>query len=221
MPLMRALVLTNQDDENTYELADQYMFGDALMICPVTTKGELSRTVYLPRGEWYDYWSGKKYSGKQYITAVCPIDTIPIYVKAGAIMPMQEKMNYVGEKPAVKITLDIFPGADNYFELYEDDGKSLSYQDGNYSITRINLTQQGSLKFSIQKPEGKFQPVSHQFILKIHSLSRPNSVTENGQALSFENTHEEGQSGYWIFNEKEKMIYISLKKDASYSIEVK
>jgi alpha-glucosidase len=78
---MRALVFDYQDDQNVYEIGDQYLFGKDIMVCPVTTKGAQTRTVYLPQGEWFDYWTGKKYSGRQYIHVVTPLDTLPLFVK--------------------------------------------------------------------------------------------------------------------------------------------
>jgi alpha-glucosidase (family GH31 glycosyl hydrolase) len=135
-PLMKALVLNYQEDENVYEIGDQYLFGESLMVCPVTTKGAQTRTVYLPEGEWYDWWTGKKYPGKQYVHVVTPLDTLPVFAKAGAIIPLQPAMKYVGEKAVDVISLDIFPAGNSSFDLYEDDGQSLNYLQGQYSITK-------------------------------------------------------------------------------------
>jgi alpha-glucosidase len=218
MPVMRALVLEHQDDDNVYDISDQYMFGNALMICPVTTKGAQTRTVYLPAGEWFDYWTGKKFEGKQFITAVCPLDSMPIFAKAGAIIPMQETMAYVGEKRQDKITLDIFPGADHSFNFYEDDGKSLDYQRGDYVLTKIDLTSsKASVKIQIAKPEGKFQPSPHQFLLRIHSDKRPTSVWENGQFMNETGNKPEG----WVYDLKEKIIWVTPHVQTNPSIEVK
>ena len=135
-PLMSGLVIDYQDDGNVYDIGDQYMFGNNMMICPVTVKGAKTRSIYLPEGNWVDYWTGKEYTGKKYIHVVTPLDTIPIFVKAGAIIPMQPTMIYVGEKPVDVITVEIFPNKNSSFELYEDDGTSLQYQQGNFAITK-------------------------------------------------------------------------------------
>jgi len=221
MPMMRALVLDYQDDENTYEIGDQYLFGDAMMICPVTTKGALSRTVYLPKGEWIDYWSGKKYEGNQYFSTLTPLDSLPIFVKAGSILPMQEKTRYVGEKKAEKIILDIFPGANNSFELYEDDGRSLGYKDGNYALTKISLTSKEAIDISISKPEGKFQPAIHQFVIKLHADKKPTTVFENGTSLKASNSNDDVNSPSWFFSDTEKVLYVKTSKGKSSSIEIK
>lgn len=197
-PLMKALVLNYQDDENVYEIGDQYLFGNDLMVCPVTTKGAQTRTVYLPEGDWYDWWAGKKYPGKQFINVVTPLDTMPVFAKAGAIIPLQTAMKYAGEKPVDVITLDIFPAAGSSFNLYEDDGESLNYKQGQFSITKINATASSKeLKLQIGKPDGKFVPAKHNYLLKVHTTSKPKQVLENG-------TTNNG----WSFNEKENILYV-------------
>src|SRR5688572_22272957 len=99
MPMMRALVLDHQDDPNVYNITDQYMLGNELMVCPVTTKGAQTRVVYLPKGDWYDFHTGKKLSGGQWLNIVTPLDVLPMFVKAGSILPRQPVMKYTDEKP--------------------------------------------------------------------------------------------------------------------------
>jgi alpha-glucosidase len=193
MPLMKALVLDWQDDENVYSIMDQYMFGDALMVCPVTTKGAATRTVYLPKGDWFDYWTGKKYTGGRHVNVVCPLDTMPIFAKAGAIIPMQPGMKYMNEKPVDEITLDIFTGANGAFELYEDDGNSLSYQQGNYSITKITTTSTNEIiTVNIKRPSGKFRAPPHTYLLKVHLQAAPKQVSEK------EWSYDAGSRVLWV-----------------------
>lgn len=196
--MMRALVLDHQNDENVYEIGDQYLFGQQLMVCPVTTKGAQTRSVYLPEGEWYDWWTGKKYSGKQYVHVLTPLDSMPLFAKAGAIIPMQPFMNYVGEKAVDTITLDVFPG-NGSFTLYEDDGESLNYQQGNFSTTTISVS--GS-KITIGKPEGTFKPTARNYLIKFRASAKPRSVTVNN----------------WWYDEKEKVLYVPISSDNSKEI---
>ena len=205
-PLMRALVFDYQDDVNVYEIGDQYLFGENMMICPVTTKGAQTRSVYLPAGEWYDYWSGKKYKGKQYIQVVTPLDVLPIFIKAGSIIPMQPAMRFVGEKQVKQITLDIYTGKGS-FNLYEDDGESLSYQDGNYAETKINVeSEQKEAKVFIQKPGGKFETASRNYLIKYHSSIAPTSVIENAKEVSrVMSINEPG----WFYDEKAKILFVT------------
>lgn len=201
MPLMQSLVLGYQNDPNVYEIGDQYMFGNNLMVCPVTTKGAQTRTVYLPEGTWYDYWTGKKYEGKKYVHIVTPLDTIPVFAKAGAIIPMQPEMKYTGEKPVDTITLDIFPGLNSSFNLYEDDGLSLDYQKGRFASTEIRtVIQAKSLKLIIRKPAGTYKPSVHTYLAKIRlgEAKKPSAVTENGKVLR----------GGWRYDGKEHVLYV-------------
>lgn len=213
VPIMRALVLNNQDDPNTYTIADQYMFGDNLMVCPVTVKGAQTRTVYLPKGDWFDYWTGEKYTGKQYIHILTPLDKLPIFVKAGAIIPMQPEMQYVDEKKIDEITLDIWPGKESLFNLYEDDGLSLKYKDGDYAMTRITALQgKDGYQISIDKPVGKFVPAKHSYILVIHSDRQPSQVYLNGNLYS-KNLGGSIKREGWEYNEKTKTVYIYAPAD--------
>jgi alpha-glucosidase (family GH31 glycosyl hydrolase) len=205
-PLMRALVFDHQDDENVYEIGDQYMFGNNLMVCPVTTKGAQTRSVYLPEGEWYDWWTGKKYSGKQYVHVLTPLDTMPVFAKAGAIIPSQPSMNYVGEKKADVITLDVYPGKGGSFDFYEDDGQSLAYQKGHYSLTKMTSTNTGNnFTISIQQPRGSFSPARHRYLVRLHTEKAPRSILENGL--------EKKTNTDWWFSEKENVVFIFTAAD--------
>jgi alpha-glucosidase len=210
-PIMRALVLNNQNDPNTYDIADQYMFGSEMMVCPVTVKGAHTRTIYFPEGTWYDYRTGEKFTGKQYVHVLTPLDKLPIYVKAGAIIPMQPEMKYMDEKPVDEITLDIWPGKNSSFDMYEDDGLSLKYKDGNDAVTKITALQgKDGYQVSIDKPVGKFVPASHTYALNIHwNGAKPASVTVNGNSVN------------WILNGDILNVKTGLSNQESINIIVK
>lgn len=213
VPIMRALVLDNQEDENVYEIADQYMFGDNLMIAPVTTKGAITRSVYLPKGTWFNYWTNEKYEGQKYHHVVAPLDTIPIFVKGGSIIPMQPEMKYTGEKPVDVITLDIFPYGDSKYDLYEDDNLSSAYKTGDFATTIITSSLKADgLTIKIAKPTGKFKPSIHKYELKIHWTggNPPKVMLENG--VSIAQTQYSGFIGP-KFNLKDKILTIKSKAD--------
>ena len=106
------------------------MFGPALLVAPITQYQQRSRPVYLPSGaQWYDYWTGRP-AGSGSITAAAPYDQIPVFVRAGSIIPYQPDMQYIGEKPADPITLCVYAGADGRFTLYEDQGTNLRLREG-------------------------------------------------------------------------------------------
>jgi alpha-glucosidase len=204
LPLMRALVLDYQDDENVYEIGDQYLFGNNLMVCPVTTKGAQTRTVYLPEGDWFEYWTGKKWKGRQYIHVVAPLDSMPLFVKAGSIIPMQPAMSYVGEKPVDQMTLDVYPGGAATFRLYEDDGQSLDYKNDKYSITNYNLLEEDNdLHIHLEKPTGNFIPEEHHYSIQLHLANKPTRVRENGQLL------KEAETGVsWNYDPSRNILFI-------------
>lgn len=185
MPLMRALVLEYQDDENVYNIGDQYLLGSNLMVCPVTEKGAQTRVVYLPEGVWFDYYTGRRYTGKRYLQVLTPLDQIPVFVRGGGIIPLREPVQYLGSKAPELVTLDIFPDSTSFFNLYDDDGTSTAYQQGKLAITEIgvDLTAQ-KLEVSISRPKGDFEVPQRDYVLTIHSEKAPHSVSVNQKELS-------------------------------------
>jgi alpha-D-xyloside xylohydrolase len=136
--IMRPLVMDFPGDKTARVIPDQYMFGPALLVAPVTTYKARSRSVYLPSGAtWYDFWTGAQLRGGQTIDAPAPFDSLPVYVRAGSIIPFGPAVQYVGEKPADPVTLYIYGGADGNFTLYEDDGLTYGYEQN--AFARINI----------------------------------------------------------------------------------
>jgi len=224
LPMMRALVLNHQDDENVYEIADQYLFGESLMVAPVTTKGAITRSVYLPEGVWFNYWTGEKYEGKSYHHVVAPLDTIPLFVKAGAIIPMQPEMIYSGEKPVDVITLDVYPYGESKYDLYEDDNLSSNYKTGNFALTKITSSLSGSgLVLKMAKPAGAFKPASHQYLAKIHwhKSVAPTAVAENSDELKAVRSAEKlDKNAGWYYDSKSKVLWVKTTGNNSQNIVV-
>ena len=136
--LMRALPLEFSSDPRTRGVSDQFMFGPALLINPVTSEGATQRTLYLPAGsDWVDFWTGKSLKGGQIITAEAPLDRIPIYAKAGSIVAFGPPVVSASAK-ADPIDLRIYAGADGDFALYEDEGDNYDYEQGIYSVIPIH-----------------------------------------------------------------------------------
>ena len=145
--LMRALAFDFRSDAAVKDIRDQYMFGPAFLVNPVTEElctsnadipPEKTRKVYLPKGaNWFDFWTGKILAGGQTINAPAPIETLPLYVKAGSIVPMGPFLQYAAEKPADPIELRIYPGADGEFTLYEDENDNYNYEKGSYATISI------------------------------------------------------------------------------------
>lgn len=219
-PIMRALVLEHQDDFNTYSVDDQYYFGDQMMVCPVLTKEAQTRTVYLPEGTWFDYWDGKEYSGKQYYNIVTPLEKLPIFVKAGAIIPMQDNITYDDKQPYGNITLEIFPGISNQYQFFEDDGISEKYMNGAYCLTNIALeSSSAKTSISIGEAKGEYESGKRFYILKVHMDEKPNSVSLRGEDLAMvsEDSVTSGEEG-WYYDEEQKILWAGSEKASGESL---
>ena len=132
--MMRPLVMDFRTDPRARELGDEYLFGPALLVSPVTEYRARSRPVYLPAGtNWYDFWTGTATAGGQTVEAPAPYDAIPLYVRAGSILPFGPELQYAGEKPADPVTLVVYAGADGAFTLYDDDGLTYGYEKGAFA----------------------------------------------------------------------------------------
>ena len=136
-PFMRALFMDFPDDPKAATIGDQYMFGPAFLVAPVTEQGATSRTVYLPAGsDWYDYWTDRKFPGGQTIEAAAPIDRIPLFVRAGSIVPMGVQIPNTSVRQPLE-AIRVYPGRDASFTLYDDDGVTNAYRKG--GGTRVTL----------------------------------------------------------------------------------
>ena len=136
-PIMRALFMDFPNDPNVADLRDEYMLGSAFLVAPVTDQGMTSRKVYLPAGaDWFNYWTHERVKGGQTITVNAPIDTLPLFVRAGSIVPIGAPIDSTAQ--AQKIAkVRVYPGADAAFTLYDDDGKSYYYEQGKSRITEL------------------------------------------------------------------------------------
>lgn len=132
MPIMRALWLHFPDDPKAVECVDQYLWGGNILVAPVVEKGATSRRVYLPRGAWYDFWTQERLEGGREIARPVDLQTIPLYVREGSILPLGPVKQFTGEKVDGPISISIYPGADASFSLYEDDGTSFDYRKGDW-----------------------------------------------------------------------------------------
>jgi len=134
---MRPLVMDFRDDVNAQNVGDQFMYGPAFLVNPVTEQGATERRIYFPEGKWYDFWSGAEVEGGKFANVSAPLDRMPLYVRAGSIVPMGPEEEYSNQKPADPIELRVYPGADGDFTLYEDEGDTYNYEKGKYATIPI------------------------------------------------------------------------------------
>jgi alpha-D-xyloside xylohydrolase len=148
--MLRILPFDFRHDPNTYDIDDEYMFGFAFLVCPVTKpmyfaanstllEGvEKTRSVYLPSGsDWYDFWTGERYAGGQTISADAPLETMPLYVRSGSIVPIGPEIQFADDQPGAPIELWVYPGKDGAFTLYEDEGDNYNYEQGSFATIHI------------------------------------------------------------------------------------
>ena len=149
-PFMRALFMDFPHDLTVANMTDEYMFGPAFLVAPVVQQGATTREVYLPAGtDWYNYWTGEKLQGGETIAVQSPIDTIPLFVRAGSILPLGTPVESTHDKQSLS-RVRVYPGANAEFTIYNDDGVTYSYETGNRNLTTLRwddakreLTHQG------------------------------------------------------------------------------
>jgi len=132
MPILRALWLHHPDDPKAVARQDEYLWGRDVLVAPVVEQGATSRKIYLPHGAWFDFWTGERVQGGAEISREVDLETTPLYVRAGAILPLGPAKQYVEHKVDEPLSISIYPGADASFLLYEDDGSSFDYRKGKW-----------------------------------------------------------------------------------------
>ena len=140
-PFMRGLFMDFGEDPKVADIGDEYMFGPALLVAPVTDQGMTSRSVYLPGGaDWYNFWTNERVHGGQAISVAAPIDVIPLFVRAGSILPLGEPVESTNEKQRIA-RVRVYPGVDGDFELYRDDGTTYNYEKGESELTHLHWSE--------------------------------------------------------------------------------
>ena len=162
-----------------------------MMVAPVYTRKNVRDSIYFPAGEWYDYWTGKTYEGGKWLDKYeAKLDICPVFIRQGAIIPMYPDMNYVGEKPADVLTLDLYPYGNTSFNLYEDDGLTRDYKKGEFACTLISVSspkgEKGTITVDIAKAKGDYKGRYQErtYLLDVRSESSPSNVTVAGKPLS-------------------------------------
>jgi alpha-D-xyloside xylohydrolase len=190
LPMIRAMALEFQNDPSTHNIQDQYMFGDALLVAPIC-KPVSKRTIYLPEGVWYEYETGKEYSGPATLHVEPPLEMLPLYVRQDSIIPMGPDLAYVGEKPFNPITLDIRLSSNAECTLYDDDERAHTEE-----IVKCRARKAGSQISLETSASGK------TYMAKFNNTARPKHVRLNGKDLAHlasQQALEKTESG-WYFD---------------------
>ena len=183
--LMRPLVFDFADDEEALKQDNEYMFGQSLLVCPVTEGAATQWPVYLPKNEggWYDFRSGEKYEGGKYADVAVDIESIPVFVKAGSILPIGPAKQSAAEKCDEPVVLNIYPGADASFLLYEDEGDNLNYEEG-LSSTIEMIWDDSSRKLTIGKRDGCFDGMQDVRTFKIAVEGMEKTIRYDGRKVT-------------------------------------
>jgi alpha-D-xyloside xylohydrolase len=153
--ILRALVLDFPDDPGLRDVQDQYLFGPALLVSPVTEPGVRSRRVVLPEGRWYDFWTGAALEGGRMIEAPAPYESMPLHVRAGSIVPFGPALQWTGEKPPDPIRLVVYTGRDGRFTLHEDDGETNAHEAGAFATIPLAWSERDGV-LTIGERSGSF-----------------------------------------------------------------
>jgi alpha-D-xyloside xylohydrolase len=182
--MMRPLVMDFADDRTARELSDEYMFGPALLVAPVAEYKRRSRPVYLPSGAaWYDYWTGRSVASGN-ITADTPLEYIPVFVRAGSILPYAPPMQYIGEKPCDPTTLFVYAGASGSFVLYEDQGTTFDYERGAFSQIPIRWDDKAAT-LTVGRRKGTFSGMLERRIFQVILVSKAHPTAFSQDVASY------------------------------------
>ncbi len=200
-PLMRPLFYSFQEDTTARHIGDQYLWGDNLMVAPVQEKGQASRKIYFPAGNWFDFNTGIEYSGSQWIDYPLTLENIPVFARAGSFIPMTKPLSTTDNYKADNYMVRYYPGDSSSFVQYEDDGlDNLALQTNNYE--RITYSgKQGSQKTTIRiSSQGNFKgmPAERKMEIQVRKKGLPSKVSLNGKVLLLNQSPKPGSSGYQV-----------------------
>jgi alpha-glucosidase len=215
VPAMRPLLFEFPEDQAFSFTEDCFMFGDDLLIAPVLQQGATEREVDLPQGEWYDYWTNVKYHDGEIVTVEAPIHRIPIFVRAGAVVPTQQVVQYAGETPMDTLTFTVYPASQKATSVYyEDDGRTYRYESGDYvkrSIT--HSTSSSSLSFLLSEAEGRFAPPKRTLVLQFVNIDAiPRRVVVNKKADTAWNYDPSSKALLISMGDTPKAVHIEVLK---------
>jgi alpha-glucosidase/alpha-D-xyloside xylohydrolase len=184
LPIMRSLWLHYPDDAVAVGRGDEFLWGRDILVAPVTEKGATSRQLYLPRGTWYDWWTDDKIEGGREIERAVDLATMPLYVRAGAIIPLAPVKQYTGEKVEGPLTLQIYPGTNATFTLYEDDGATFNYRKGEWMGIQMAWND-GPRRLTLRLAQGSrmLPPFQRKIQVRLASEKATRGIVFQGRLL--------------------------------------
>jgi alpha-glucosidase len=178
LPAMRPLFLEYPEDENAASVDDEFLFGSDLLVAPVLWEEATERTVYLPKGDWYDYWTGRRLEGGVKTNLPVTLESIPLFVRGGGFVFRQPVVQYTGQMPGQPLQVLVAPAAESEAAFYEDDGASLDYQKKGFVKRRFRQTRNGdAIVVETSAPEGEYRPVNRDLELQLPLDRAPREVS--------------------------------------------
>jgi len=181
---MRAMMLEFPDDEEAVRRDHQYMFGPSILVAPVTRKGARYLEVWLPQGSWYDYWDESRHEGPRSIRVLAPLWKLPLFIRGGSIIPQGPEVLHSGASALDPLLLQVYPGADARFTLYEDDGCTYDHEAGACATTELAYLERAK-RIEISAATGGYPgfPAARAIKVILHDSDRPEKIKVNGAAL--------------------------------------
>ena len=181
IPVMAPLVMEYEDDPMVFSMDDQYLFGSDLLVAPILRAGQTERQVYIPKGWWFDFWTDQMYQGGGYIKYQAPLDTLPVFIKADAIIPSWEQIQSASACPAKEINLDLYPVTGGSLYYYEDDGETTQYKNDQYNIIEIkHSVDHGEIKIALKYAYQNYQSPRERFNVRLHGIGNKRLVRLGG-----------------------------------------
>jgi alpha-glucosidase len=196
LPAMRPLFLDHPEDERAHGRDDQFFFGDDLLAAPVVRPGARERELYLPAGDWYDFWTGGDEPGGREVRRAVTLESLPLYVRAGAFVFRQPVVQHTGEMRGHGLQVDVYPAAESARTLYEDDGESLEYRQGAFLERDFRQQRTGeTVTVEVGAPRGTYRPAPRDLVLRVRSLHRPGRVLVGGRPIAGSAAHSAARRG--------------------------
>lgn len=217
--IMRPLIFNYQNDKNVINIKDEFMFGNELLVAPVLNEHSTSRKVYFPEGRWIDYDFGYIYDGGKSYIVYAPQSRIPVFAKSGSIIPMAPEMNFTDERPWDIITLDIFPNKHSEFTMYQDDGYTDAFENGEFTSTVFTCdAHDKSITISVNHSNNLFVPKTYELV--IHMEYNPVNVDGLTQFSHHSKLNHAGKG--WFYDRHKRILYILLttNNELTYKINV-
>ncbi|WP_445506522.1 glycoside hydrolase family 31 protein [Niallia sp. 03190] len=221
-PVQQPLVYQFQKDKGTYNIDDQFMFGDSMMIAPVVAEGKTSRDVYLPQGEtWVNFWDHKEYQGGQTININAPLDYMPIFVKKDSIIPTREIQQHTGENELTNLTLDTYLDNEATYSFYEDDGKTLDENNGEFNVTDFYVAKKGNhIEFKQNKKVQNYDSALQSYTLKLNQAEEPKKIKAKNQDYTKADSLDSLKENSYYFDHDASVLYVKIPADLSGKLQI-